>query len=114
MFEENQAKYIEDILNSGTAILVEGKKDRKVLEDVGLENILDISGKRLDDVSSQIRKKYTKVIILTDFDREGVIQYKRLKSLLMSDEVEVDDNSRRKFKKMFLVNRVEELVTYLR
>ena len=114
MLEEYQMRYIEGILKDGTAILVEGKNDLIALEKLGLETIIDISGKRLDDVSSMIKLRHSKIIILTDFDREGIIQYKRLKNLLMSDGVEVDDNSRRMFRKIFLVNRIEELTSYLR
>lgn len=101
-------------MSEESVILVEGKNDRKVLEKIGLENILEISGKRLEQIVSILEEKGGKVTILTDYDSEGIRQYKRLKSLLNTTDVEVDDNTRRKFKTKFLINKIEEMQVYLK
>jgi len=114
MFEEHQEKFLAEVQNSGTLLLVEGKRDRKVLEKVGLDNIIEIGGKRLEKVADIVNGKETKVTILTDYDKEGIKQYKRLKSLLLAEGMEIDDRLRREFKRTFLVNKIEELVSYFK
>lgn len=114
MFEEHQEKFLTDIRKSGILLLVEGKKDRKVLERVGLDNIVEISGKQLDKVADIVNEKQSHIVILTDYDKEGIKQYKRLKSLLLADGIKINDRLRRDFKRTFLVNKIEELVSYFK
>lgn len=114
MFEEHQQRFLNNMQNSGNLILVEGKKDRKVLQRTGLDNIFEISGKQLEKVADILKEKHLEVTILTDYDKEGIKLYKRLKSLLISNDVKVNDDIRRKFKCAFLVNKVEELNGYFK
>ena len=114
MFEEYQEKFLDIVRNSGNIIVVEGKKDRKALEKSGLENIFEISGKSLEKVVDIITGKKLQIIILTDYDKEGIKQYKRLKSLLRPTEIKINDNIRRKFKRIFKVNKIEELNSYFK
>lgn len=114
MFEEHQEKLLSEMQDSNTLLIVEGKKDRKVLEKVGLHNIFEISGKQLEKVVDIIKGEHSQVAILTDYDREGIIQYKRLRKLLLSNEIKIDDTTRRNFKRTFLVNKIEELNGYLK
>jgi len=79
-----------------------------------LDNIVEISGKQLERVADIVKSKQSQVTILTDYDKEGVKQYKRLKKLLLSDEIKVDDIFRRKFKRVFLVNKIEEINYYFK
>lgn len=114
MFEEHQKQFIRYMQSIEDLILVEGKNDRKVLEKMGLENIFEISGKQLDTVADILKTRQQKVIILTDYDKEGIRQYKRLKSLLLANEIKTSDSIRRDFKRVFLVNKVEELISYFK
>ena len=114
MFEEHQKQFLRYMQITGDLILVEGKNDRKVLEKMGLENIFEISGKQLDTVADILKTKQQKVIILTDYDKEGIRQYKRLKSLLLANDIKTSDSIRRDFKRNFLVNKIEELTSYFR
>lgn len=114
MFGEHQIKFLFDLLNSDKQIIVEGKKDRKVLEMVGLKNIVEISGKQLEKVADIVNDKRSDVVILTDFDKEGMKQYKRLKSLFHANGVKINDNIRRDFKRVFLVNRIEEISSHFK
>lgn len=113
MFEE-QEKFLIELRSNKMLIFVEGKKDHKVLKMVGLDNIVEISGKQLEKVADMANEKQLRVTILTDYDSEGVKQYKRLKSLLQANGIKVDDSIRRNFKRMFLVNKIEELSSYLK
>lgn len=114
MLEEHQEKFMTEMRNSGTVILVEGKRDRKVLEKAGLTNIIEISGKQLEKVADIINGCETKVTILTDYDKEGIKQYTRLRDLLLTQGTKIDDRLRRDFKRTFLVNKIEELVDYFK
>lgn len=115
MLEEDQKYFLRKLQESELYIIVEGKKDRKVLEKGGLSNIIEISGKRLEDVVDIVKKfKRNSVLILTDYDREGIKTYKRLKRLLVADEIYVDDFFRQSFKKIFWVNKIEELNAYMK
>lgn len=114
MFEEHQKQFIKYMQTTGDLILVEGKNDRKVLEKMGLENIFEISGKQLDTVADILKTRQQKVIILTDYDKEGIRQYKRLKSLLLANDIKINDSIRRDFKRNFLVNKIEDLSSYFR
>ncbi len=113
MFGKNQEKLLEILKESGL-IIVEGKKDRKVLEKMGLKNIVEISGKALEKVVDIIQEMGQQVIILTDYDKEGTEQYERLKNLLLSDGLREDNNIRNLFKATFSVNKIEELKFYLK
>jgi 5S rRNA maturation endonuclease (ribonuclease M5) len=114
MLEEIQEKLLADIRYSETLLVVEGKRDREALRKAGLDNIVEISGRQLERVVDVVKSKQSQVTILTDYDEEGVKQYKRLKKLLLSDGVKVNDIFRRDFKRAFLVNRIEELNGYFK
>lgn len=112
MFDIHQERLLMDIWDRNILLIVEGKNDRKALERIGLENIVEISGKRLENVVDKI--KHTVVTILTDYDKEGLKHYKRLKSLLTANGIYVDDSIRRNFRKVFLVNKIEELNSHFK
>ena len=114
MLEEIQEKFLSDIRHSEILLVVEGKRDREALRRAGLDNIVEISGRRLERVVDIVKSKQSQVTILTDYDKEGVKQHKRLKKLFLSDDIKVDDSFRREFKRVFLVNRIEELNGYFK
>ncbi|MEM5797326.1 MAG: toprim domain-containing protein [Candidatus Aenigmatarchaeota archaeon] len=114
MFEEHQKKFLSDIQKSNVLLLVEGKKDYEALKKAGIDNIFEISGRQLEKIADLIKTTCTRVAVLTDFDGEGIKQYKRLKKLLLSNEVKIDDDIRRKFKHIFHVNKIEELNGYFK
>lgn len=114
MLEKYQEKFLTAVQDSEILILVEGKKDRKALEMAGLDNIVEISGKSPEKVVDIVKEKQPHVTILTDYDEEGIIQYKRLKSLFLSNEINVDDSIRAEFKRTFLVTKIEELSGYFK
>lgn len=114
MLEEHQEKLLIGLRNSDTLIIVEGKKDRKALERAGLDNIIEISGKSPEKVVDIVNDKQLQVAILTDYDREGIKQYKRLKALFQGNGIKTDDNLRKNFKRVFHINTIEEFVSYLK
>jgi 5S rRNA maturation endonuclease (ribonuclease M5) len=82
--------------DSGTVVIVEGRKDQEALRRLGLTGpILSFknSGRVLNDFLSQICAK--KVILLTDFDREGTDLSARMAKELAQLRIKTDDVVRR-------------------
>ena len=78
--------------SNGSTIVVEGQKDRKSLRDIGITGpILCIQSSRKNIVGfvenlTGIRR----VIVLTDFDREGVSLAKKLSRMLNAQSLHVN------------------------
>ncbi|BFI73217.1 hypothetical protein YN1_2040 [Nanoarchaeota archaeon] len=89
-----------------TFIVVEGKRDKDVLRELGLNNIYTIYEiKRLENISMNFKE----VIILTDNDNKGNSLYKYLRSLLESEGIIINDIDRKRFFRYFKVREVEDL-----
>ena len=91
-------------------ILVEGKKDRRVLEKLGITELLEISGNDYPRILGEINKRgWKEVVVLTDFDDEGRKKFKFLSNFLRINGIKVDVETRKKFKKFFRVGKIEEI-----
>jgi 5S rRNA maturation endonuclease (ribonuclease M5) len=89
-----------------TFIIVEGKRDKDVLKELGLNNIYTVYEiKKLENLSLYFKE----AIILTDNDSKGNALYKYLKNLLESEGMIINDRDRRKFFKYFKIREVENL-----
>lgn len=98
-----------------THIIVEGKKDKTALEKFRFENILTISGKSNERIIETIKtKKAVRVVILTDFDKEGQKKHKELKRLFEKNGIKIDFTIRNNFEKMFKVRKIEEATSVAR
>ncbi len=84
-------------------IIVEGKKDKLALEELGFRNIfvLNHSGKSILESIEQIEMLAgkTKICILTDFDKKGRKLYLLVKSELSQKRVHLDNSLRNLFLK---------------
>ncbi|MHA2062272.1 MAG: toprim domain-containing protein [Candidatus Sifarchaeia archaeon] len=84
---EKMVGILKDLImdaNSGTAIIVEGKKDEAALRSLGTKGIIHCihnKGYRLFEFAEQIAP-YNRVILLTDFDYQGEKTLKELRSYL--------------------------------
>ena len=54
----------------GSVVLVEGKRDKKALEELGCRRVITVSG-RVRDVCESLRGEEGRVVIATDLDRSG-------------------------------------------
>lgn len=68
MLEEWKRKLREASQNR--AVLVEGKRDRMVLQRYGVRNIFTLEGKRLTDLPDLL-EGFGEVVLLLDLDRHG-------------------------------------------
>jgi 5S rRNA maturation endonuclease (ribonuclease M5) len=84
------------------AVFVEGPHDEKTLRLLGFEKPIlkcsKLSHNRLADLAA---KRFSNVVILTDFDEEGVLLNKKLSRLLETKRVKADSYYRRKFQRLF-------------
>lgn len=101
---------IQDKIPPNTFIIVEGKKDKSVLEKLQFKNIVTISGKGHEKLLEILKnQKIGQVIILTDFDREGNKKHKELQRLLERNGIKTAFSIREKFKQTFNIGKIEEL-----
>ena len=93
-----------------TFIIVEGKRDKQVLEKLNFKNIIQISGKSNERLLERIKhKKIKRAVVLTDFDREGEKRHKELCRIFEKNGIKVDAQTRKKFRQNFNIRKIEEL-----
>jgi len=95
------------------AILVEGKRDRNVLERLGVENVIDLKGRKFHDVAEFLADRFKGVVLLTDFDPEGEEIFRKLNRILKGYGLRVDGGLREELRQTG-VKFVEEILTALR
>lgn len=96
--KENFIKMVEELKD--IAVIVEGRKDAKALENLGLHDIIPINGMPLPEFASRVARHIAgtaarEVIILTDFDKKGRELERRLEALLRSHNVRANARLRR-------------------
>ncbi len=108
MKELNQIlKEVEELNNY--LVIVEGIRDEKALKELNVYDVKSISGKELNEFIAHLPKT-KKIVILTDFDEEGVKLAKKLKKFLKAYGYDVDDAKRKEFRKKFRITKIEELI----
>lgn len=85
-------------------VIVEGKRDKRALEKIGIRNVIEISGKPLSSIVNIVKGKH--VVILTDFDKEGKKLEKKLTYLFSKNKIKIDRMLRFKFLR-FGVDKIE-------
>ena len=83
--------WVEKLKDSNKLIIVEGKKDRKALKDLGISKIITISSSPLLDIEKISEKE---VIILTDLDRHGKKLYSKLRHTLQRRGIKINKQFR--------------------
>ncbi len=77
-------------------IIVEGKKDKKALNNIGLFNVHTLQGDYRRIVKKLKDKNVKKVFILTDFDRRGDELAETLKGELIAQIIDFDLEKRKR------------------
>jgi 5S rRNA maturation endonuclease (ribonuclease M5) len=95
-----------------TLVIVEGKKDKAILENFGITRILEMEAYyTLIDKIDKINEK--EVAVLVDLDSEGKKIYGKLKEILTRHGVRVDDSFRHFLFKTRL-RQIEGLDSYIK
>jgi len=111
MFTNQLRKIQNEIKNYGNIpVVVEGIKDKSVLQFLGFNNVIDISGDSLEEFADKINGE--SAIILTDFDKEGNDAAHKLTKLLVSRNIKVHSSLRNKIKNLFKIYKIEELNSF--
>src|SRR3989344_3875719 len=87
--------------------IVEGKKDKLALENLGCKNIVTLSGIALFNIVSKLPDDTKEVILLTDLDKKGKQLYHKLKSTLTRSRIKVDDKFRNYLFKETKIRQIE-------
>jgi len=121
--QKNRMEKIEKILrriaaesSSGTVVIVEGRKDEETLRRLGLTGPIvcfKSSGRVMNDFLSQISAE--KVILLTDFDREGKELSARMRKELAHLKITTDEVLRRRLSALVKqdIGTIEGLCSFL-
>ncbi len=97
-----------------TAIVVEGKRDKEPLINLGFSDIFTISGQPLNEIADSVSSKYRSVLVLTDYDDEGEKKERRLTKLFIYNGIKTLPRLRHAFRKIFKVVRVEDISSMLK
>ena len=83
-------------LNDFVPVIIEGESDRRALRELGLEGIIiKINvGHSIFNLCEEIARKYTDVIILTDWDRKGGHLSRLLQEALKANDVKFNTDIR--------------------
>lgn len=108
---EELQELLNEIKQKKLLVLVEGIKDKRALEKLGIKNILTIK-KPLYAVVEEIESKTKEVVLLTDLDAEGKKLYHRLAKDLQAHKVKIN-NKLREFLFTTELRHIEGLATYL-
>ena len=112
IIEKEFLDYIEKIKKSETLIIVEGKKDKKALKNLGIKNITELSKKPLFEIIENISIKNNDCIILTDLDKKGKELYGKLNSGLQRYGVKVDNKFRNFLFRHTKIRQIEGLSNF--
>jgi len=103
---------VRKVRDRGWLVLVEGKKDKRALEECGLSNIKTLD-KPLYAIVEEVAASEKEVVVLTDLDKEGRKLYARLASDLQQRGVTIHNELRELLFRTKL-RQIEGLQTYLR
>lgn len=100
---------IQQIIDDDLLVIVEGKKDKKALEEFGIKNILTFDAHHA--LAEKINEK--EVVLLVDLDKEGKKIYGKLKDILSRKGIKINDKLRHYLFRNTKLRQIEGLVTYI-
>lgn len=112
MLKNNQIQEeIEKIIENKSLVIVEGKKDRESLINLGINNVICLKNKPLFEFVENLNEK--DIVILTDLDLEGRKLFGKLRHLLQRRGFNINNNLRNVLFRSKL-RCIEGLDTYLK
>ncbi len=101
---------LEKIKNNNYLVIVEGKKDKRALNGLGITKVIFLENKPLFKIVEDIDEK--EVVILTDLDAEGRKLFNKLRYQLQRRGIKLHNKIREDLFKSKL-RHIEGLATYL-
>jgi len=102
-----------DLTNNGSAVIVEGYRDKIALEKLHItRNVVILQKYGLSKTVDYLRTRYNQAVILTDFDKEGEYLAKNLFNILTVEGIHVDQSIRNELRKILSkIRQIENLNT---
>ncbi len=92
---EREVRKLERDVDSA---VVEGFSDKRVLERLGFTGKIFLSAERtMEDLSEDLERGSQRTVILTDFDRHGKEENKKLNQFLQDRDIDVLNSGRKQF-----------------
>lgn len=92
------------------SIIVEGSHDKKTLRALGYKKAILVGSKiSLIKLANFTAKRFTKMVVLTDFDEEGEIRARKLSRLLANRNIEVKEFYRSRFRKLLKTSKLSTI-----
>jgi 5S rRNA maturation endonuclease (ribonuclease M5) len=110
-------KEIDDLNSEGLPVIVEGEKDERALRAVGFKGeVIRVNrGVSIFNLCEEISKRYSKVILLLDWDTKGAELCEELQRALKANGVSYDTEHRRKLERLTgEIRDVESIDTYIK
>ena len=103
--------YLQEIQEFNTPIIVEGRNDKKALQEFGLDNIFTLN-MPLFKIVERIQGK--EAVILTDLDKKGKQLYRRIQHDCIHQGIKINNRLRHFLFRETQLSHIEGLVTYLK
>ena len=110
LFMETLQEFIVNLKKCNKLIIVEGKKDKKTLKDLGITKTIAFSSFPIHNIEKIHEKE---VIILTDLDYFGKKLHAILKKELQKRKIKVDEKFRTFLFKKTKISTIESLKHYV-
>lgn len=105
-------EWVNELRASSLPIVVEGKRDKRALERLGMQRVISLD-KPLFAMVEEIAAREEEVVILTDLDRKGKELYGKLKKDFVTHGVRVDNHFREFLQQKTRISHIEGLKTYI-
>lgn len=102
---------IKEIKEEGYLVIVEGRKDKEALNELGIDNVIYLKNRPLFEIVEDINER--DVVILTDLDVEGRKIFNKLRYLLQRRRIRLHNQIRNTLFRTRLRN-IEGLNNYLK
>jgi len=99
-FEEFYSK----LRKNNSVKIVEGKKDKKALESLEINNVFSLNGKPLYKII-EVFENEEEIILLTDLDHEGKKLYSYLSKQFQKNKIKINN----KFREFLFENRISHI-----
>lgn len=110
--DERLQRIIDDIVKENVLVIVEGIKDKKALNVLGIVNV-KVLNKPLYKIVEEIVGNTKKCVVLTDLDVEGKKLYAKISKDLRKFGVKVEDRLRNYLFKETTLRQIEGLVNWM-
>ena len=113
MHQEDIQEFIEKLRKTPKSVIVEGLKDKKALENLGINRIFVLNKKPIFETVEKISKNSKEAIVLTDFDKEGKKLYGKISQDLKRNGIKIDKYFREWLQKNTKLSHIEGFEHYL-